>query len=307
MNLWQAVQLFINDRKLRDCNAGTLQTYASQLRLFVDWLESVGVVDTSALTSDCITRYLDSLREREQLRRDGKLSPVTIHKRAKHIRTFLLWLVRRGSLSPDVLDFPVPKIRRRLPKSLKPDEIDLLLSASLSTRDRAIILLMLDTGLRLSEVAALVLDDLDFRRGMIHVRHGKGDKERYVLFGAVCAEHLQAWLAERRTEHQALFVDKWGKPLTAGGVYKIVRRAARSVGLKIHPHQLRHTFATEFLDAGGQVTDLQKLLGHSDINTTMIYSNVSLGAIRQRFGSLSLVNRLAADGRARGFSSEKQG
>lgn len=292
MNLRSQIEIFLSDRKGRDCNAETLKTYRSQLSLFVMWADGAGVVETKSITPDAISTYLNSLREREQMRRDGKLSPVTIHKRAKSLKTFLIWLARRELVCRDVLlSFPMPKRRLRLPKALTPRQIEILWSAEMSKRDRAIVCVMLDAGLRVSEVSGLVLDDLDFERGMIHIRHGKGDKERYALFSLVASEHLQAWLAERKSESRAVFVDEFGVPLKSGGAYKVVYRVSRSVGLKIHPHQLRHTFATEFLDAGGLITDLQKLLGHNDVNTTMIYSSVSLGSVRKRFASLSVVNR----------------
>lgn len=298
MNLREDVDLFLEERHRRGCGSWAMKAYKSHCTLFVAWLDGIGVRDTSQLDGQCVYDYLESLRTREQLRREGKLSPVTIHKRMKHLKTFLMWLSRRGEVSKEVLlSFPMPKARRRLPKALSPEEVRLLLSGQLSLRDRAALYLMLDSGLRLAEVAGLTVDDLDLLRGMVRVRHGKGDKERYALFGSGTADCVKGWLAVRNSQGSFVFVDKRGRHLTAGGVYKIVKRVAKSVGVKVYPHALRHTFATEFLDSGGAITDLQMLLGHEDLKTTMIYVNVALGRLRQRFGEYSLINRLVGGDR----------
>jgi integrase/recombinase XerD len=189
----------------------------------------------------------------------------------------------------------MPKTRKRLPKALAPDEVKLLLSVETSERDKAILYLMLDSGLRISEVVGLVLDDLDLTRGMVHVRHGKGDKERYSLFGPITAGCLRLWLELRKSAEHYVFVDRWGNHLTVSGVYKIIRRIAKSAGIKVHPHALRHTFATEFLNSGGLAPDLQQLMGHEHIETTMIYAQVALDPLRERYSKLSIINRYSGD------------
>jgi len=170
-----------------------------------------------------------------------------------------------------------------------------LRSVKMSERDRAVLYLMLNSGLRISEVTALTIDDLDLVRGRVHVRHGKGDKERYSLFGPTAADCLRVWLVVRNSARPFLFVDKWGRHLTISGVYKIVKRVSGSAGVKVNPHALRHTFGTEFLNAGGLATDLQLLMGHEHIETTLIYAKVALDRIQERFAGLSLIERLAGD------------
>lgn len=296
MKLSELVDLFLLDRRTRDCGLGSVQTYRQHCTLFVQWLASLGISDISQFEVSLVEKYLDSLRTRDQLRRTGKLSSVTIHKRMKHLKTFFLWMVRKDYIDRSVLSsFPMPKTRKRLPKALSPDDVQRLLDVPMSERDRAIVCMMLDSGLRLSEVAALTLDDIDLMRGMVRVRHGKGDKERYALFGSTTVEVLKAWLAVRVSSNSAVFVNAQEQRLTAGGMYKVVRRVARSAGLKVHPHALRHTFATEYLNADGLVTDLQLLMGHEKIETTLIYAHVALDSMRRRFASLSLVNRYGAN------------
>ncbi len=293
MKFSELVELFLLDRRTRDCNLGSVQTYRQHCTLFVQWLENLGVADTSQFNASLSEKYLETLRTRDQLRRTGKLSSVTIHKRMKHLKTFFLWLVRKDYIDRDVLSsFPLPKSRKRLPKGLPPEQVAQLLSVPMSERDHAIICLMLDSGLRLSELAALLLDDVDLARGMVRVRHGKGDKERYALFGASASEVLRSWLTVRVSSLPNFFVNIHGEILTPGGVYKVVRRLALLAGFKTYPHALRHTFATEFLNAGGQVTDLQLLMGHEKIETTLVYAHVALDSMRRRFAGLSLVNRI---------------
>ncbi len=296
MKLSEAIDLFLYDRRVRGCGVNAMRAYKQHCTLFASWLEGIGVIDLSQLDARCIEKYLDSLRSRDQLRRMGKLSPVSIHKRMKHLRTFFLWLVSAGHVSRGVdLSFPMPRNKERLPKALSPEHVKLLLSVKMSERDKAVLFLMLGSGLRISEVTELTLDDIDALRGRVHIRHGKGDKERYALFGLATADSLRAWLAVRKSASQFLFVDKWGRHLTVSGVYKIVKRVARSAGVKVNPHALRHTFGTEFLNAGGLATDLQVLMGHEHIETTLIYAKVALDRVQERFSELSLLERLAGE------------
>ncbi len=294
MRLSEAVALFLTDRHIRGCSDNALSAYSQHCTLFVSWLESVGVNEVSELCAGWIERYMESLRNRGQMRRQGKLSPVTVHKRMKHLRTFFLWLVRKGHVSKDVeLSFPMPRNKERLPKALGPDEVKRLLAVEMSARDRAAIYLMVGSGLRVSEVAALTINDVDLERGRIHVRHGKGDKERYACFESVAGECLAEWLGARKADGPFLFVDRRGRHLTASGLYKIVKRVGELAGVKTHPHALRHTFGTEFLNAGGLATDLQLLMGHEHIETTLIYAKVALDRVQERFMGLSLLGRLA--------------
>ena len=298
MTVTEAIDLFLEDRRMRGLSVNAMRAYRQHCTLFASWLSTVEVIDIAALSGSVIQRYLDSLRSREQLRRIGKLSATTINKRMKHLKTFFLWLVRNRIVSRDVdLSFPMPRTRQRLPKALSPEQVKQLLSARMSERDRAVLYLMLDSGLRISEATALTVGDLDLGRNMVHVRHGKGDKERYSLFGPVTADCLRAWLAVRRSSGPYLFVDRWGEHLTISGIYKIVKRVAESAGVKVNPHALRHTFATEYLNSGGLAPDLQLLMGHEHIETTMIYAKVALDRLRERFSGLSLISRLGGDNR----------
>lgn len=296
MELEHAVAKFLEERT-NSCVPRIVEWYRSHLHTFVEWARRRGLCDLCAVQESDVQAFIADLRVRERFKRGGKLSPVTIRKRSAALVTFLKWAHGAGLCGENSLvRVSLPKAGRRLPKTLTPDQVRKLLSAPATARDRAILCLMLDTGLRLSEVAGLEMGDLDLTRGMIRVRHGKGDKERVVVFGDEAAAVLRAWLAERRGMEVAgdwVFVSSRGR-LTASGVYQAIKDVADRVGLRkdVHPHKLRHTFATEYLDAGGSIADLSALLGHTDIRTTMVYVSVSLERLREKRNRLSLVNRL---------------
>lgn len=296
MRMQEAVSRFLADRRARACGSYSVRTYDSQLCLFRDWLSDAGIVDVAGITSDLVRAYFESLKQRDQLRRVGKLSPVSIVSYSKTLRTFFLWCQKLGYLRHDLAhSFIVHRPSRRLPKCISPSEIRQLLSVPLTVRDRAVVCLLLDSGLRIAELTMLELGDLDFDRLMVHVKRGKRDKERYSLFQVVTAGSLKAWLSDRRPAPgvDRLFVDRWGRPLTESGIFKIVRRVAVSAGVKVSPHRLRHTFATEYLDAGGKLEDLQLLMGHEHIATTMVYVHVAMARLRRDHERLSVVNRMS--------------
>lgn len=293
----EALTQFLESRRRR-CVPRIVEWYASHLGLFVDWLNERGISGLRTVGERDLENYVAWLRERERFTRKGKLSPVTIQKRVGALRTFFQWAhqTRLIESNPSVwLLAALPRAARRLPKTLKPEDIRALMVAEMDARERAVLSLMLDSGLRLSEVAGLEIGDMDLERGMARVRHGKGDKERWVVFGSETRAVLRAWLSARPSLNgksgNAVFVGQRGR-LSAGGLYKVIKRVAERAGVTLHPHMLRHTFATEYLEAGGSLVDAKELLGHTDIRTTMVYVSVSLERLRAKHEKLSLVNRL---------------
>lgn len=293
MKLQDALKQFLEDRKHR-CTPRIVEWYESHIKMCVIWLAERNVTALESVTAELIQQYIASLRERECLNRKGKLSPATIQKRALAIRTFFTWAFKLKLIpSNPTAPVKIPKAGRRLPKALTPAQVSTLLGTPMSTRERAAIMLILDSGLRLSEAANLELSDLDLERGIAHVRHGKGDKERYVVFGDETRAALREWLNQRHASfgEQAVFTGLQGK-LTPMGLYKMIKRVAKRAGIALHPHMLRHTFATAYLDAGGSIVDLRDLLGHTDIKTTTIYLSVSLDRLREKHKTLSPVSRM---------------
>lgn len=285
MNITNAIALFARNRERRNCTTGAIKTYTSQLGLLAQFLADKSI---KHVTTDDLGNYI------ERIKAEGQ-SAVTVRQRAKTFRTFFRWLKETQVIEDDPSrNLHIPKRPHRLPKTLSREQIKSLISAPLSTRDRALIFLMLDSGMRRGEIAQLEIEDLDLQRGIAHVRHGKGDKERYVLFAEHTIEAVKTWLDERTTSSKIknVFVNRYGKPLRVGGIYKCVKKAAKLAGINARPHVLRHSFATDYIDRGGSITDLQMLMGHTDINTTMIYVNVAIERVREKHKQLSLLDNL---------------
>ena len=188
-----------------------------------------------------------------------------------------------------------PARGRKLPQVLSRAEIDNLLAQPKGTepaalRDRALLELMYACGLRASEAIGLDVRDVDLERGVLRAR-GKGSKERIVPIGREAVAASRAYLERGRqafvglSDESRLFVNRRGKGLTRQGLYKIVQRHARAVGLddRMSPHTLRHTFATHLLAGGCDLRSLQEMLGHADIATTQIYTHLSAERLKDAY------------------------
>jgi site-specific recombinase XerD len=170
-----------------------------------------------------------------------------------------------------------PKQPRRLPTVLTVDEVVRLLNALESLKYRVFFTLLYATGLRIGEASVLETSDVDAARGVVRVRHGKGDKERLVMLSPKLLELLRRYWREVRPTPPYLFVTRKGKPLCHKTASLALKRAVDAVGFnkKVTPHVLRHSFATHLLDAGTQLRIIQALLGHTSIRSTTIYAQVS--------------------------------
>jgi integrase/recombinase XerC len=212
------------------------------------------------------------------------LAPSSIQRRLSALRSFFGYLVREGVIEGNpAADVPAPKRPGRLPKTLDVDEIAHLLNLKgddpLTVRDRAIMELFYSSGLRLAELVSLSLIDLDLAEGMVTVT-GKGNKTRILPVGSKACEALVTWLAARRGmlrgEQEALFVSRLGTRLSARSIQQRLRDWSKRLGMssKVHPHQLRHSFATHMLESSGDLRAVQELLGHVDIGSTQIYTHL---------------------------------
>jgi integrase/recombinase XerC len=206
------------------------------------------------------------------------LDPVSVGRKLAALRSWCRFLVRRGWLARSpALEVRGPRPGRKLVSFLPIDEAAALLDAQdASARDRAILELLYATGLRVSELVGLALDDVDRGERTVRVL-GKGGKERIVPFGSKAAVGLEAYLHVRGTAAGPLFLNARGSGLSARSVHTLVRRRARAAGLsrRVSPHTLRHTFATHLLDAGADLRMIQELLGHSRLSTTQRYTHVA--------------------------------
>lgn len=191
----------------------------------------------------------------------------------------LKFLYAKTLARPEVVAFlSTPKVPKRLPDVLSPKEIQRLLAALELPKYRVLFTTIYATGLRISEACALETGDIDTARGVIIVRHGKGDKERLVQLSPQLLKLLRAYWRRERPPVPYLFTGRTGRPLRLETARRALRLAAATIGLdhrKVTPHVLRHSFATHLLDAGTEVRVIQALLGHESIESTTRYVQVS--------------------------------
>ena len=257
----------------------TIRNYRNDIGHFLRFCEESGI-EPFAITRATFRTYLASLR-------DAEMAPASGTRRTTTIHGFYRYLQREGATDRDLLyGVALPKKPKRLPKVIEPPHIQALIEAPdtdtpQGLRDRAMLELLYGGGLRISELVGLDVASLDLVGGQAIVL-GKGDKERAVLFGEPAARALQAYLSVGRPDlaggpEPALFLNRNGKRLSARSVQYAVRRYALASGIPedVHPHLLRHSFATHLLDGGADIRIVQDLLGHTSANTTQIYTHVS--------------------------------
>jgi integrase/recombinase XerC len=277
----------------------TLKSYATDLRQFEEFLTAEGVA-VSALTVRHIRAFLVVLHARG-------LDPASVGRKLAAVRSWLRFLVRRGVLARNVArEVRGPRLPKKLVSFLPVDEAHELMKCggvrdaptslafggvrdsppkppidrthgapSNPARDTAILELLYASGLRVSELTGLDLDDVDTSERTVRVL-GKGRKERVVPFGSKAARALGAWLAIRGDRRGPLFFAARGGRMNPRAVYGLVRGSARRAGItrKVSPHTLRHSFATHLLDGGADLRVIQELLGHSRLSTTQRYTHV---------------------------------
>jgi integrase/recombinase XerC len=212
------------------------------------------------------------------------LSPRSIQRRLSAARTFYEFLMREGHCARNpALEVRAPKTKKRLPATLDADQMGRLLAFrvddSLSARDKAIMELFYSSGLRLAELVSLSVTAVDLADRTVRVL-GKGSKTRIVPVGRQAIDALKKWLRERpglvKPEVDALFVGQSGRPLSVRAVQLRVAAWGRrqGLGVHVHPHMFRHSFATHLLESSGDLRGVQELLGHADIGTTQIYTHL---------------------------------
>ena len=257
--------------KRRNYSHHTLKTYLNKLRQFVLWVD----VPLEHVSDHKINAYIDYLMAK-------RLRPQTINCHLKSIRRFYSFLRDEEQIA---VNNPVKtgcklRISQPLPKHLKDQEVLRLFDIIKSSRDRAMFMLMLRCGLRVEEVANLNLAAIDWRRSKLYVFNGKGQKDRVVYLSHDTYKALAAYVKHRLSlrVRKVFQVEKGthkGKPLSVRGIQKRMEYYAKKTGLPVSCHQLRHTMATQLLNADADLVSIQDLLGHSRIKTTQRYCRVS--------------------------------
>ncbi|MDD2236254.1 MAG: site-specific tyrosine recombinase XerD [Kiritimatiellae bacterium] len=264
----------------RGLSKNTRQAYAFDLKQFAAFLDKQGIKSLNELTRKDILAFLMAEKKRG-------LTGTSMARELVAIKVFFRYLLQENMLNVDVTEtMESPKLWKSLPTSLTMKEAERLLetpdtSKPLGIRDRALLETLYGTGLRVSELAELMLDDLHFDSGYIRCM-GKGRKERVIPIGKTAQRALTEYLERIRpillkegTSRQ-IFLTRSGKPFSRNGLLKLVKTYSHKAGLtkNVHPHTLRHSFATHLLANEAPLRVIQEMLGHADIGTTQIYTHV---------------------------------
>lgn len=202
-----------------------------------------------------------------------KVSNRTLENYRSYLSSFFKWMFEEGYISKNPLATikPIKYIDEvRLPFS--DIELDAMRMACKEKRDRAMFELLLSTGIRLNEMSLLDIQDIDFNTLAIHIKYGKGGKERLVYTTALAAKHIKDYLLTRSDNNSALFISRQKQRISKSGNWRAIKNIGKKAQIDdVHPHRFRRTFATNLAKKGMPIQDIQRLLGHSNINTTMVY------------------------------------
>lgn len=256
----------------------TLSAYQSDLRQFSDYCQQQDIQEWQAVNTKHIRAYIAKLHKTEA-------APKTIRRKLSAIRSFLRFLQTQQVLSQNPAQYvKTPKLAKTLPKIMDVDQMQGLLDAGaeswLEIRDVAIFELFYSSGLRLSELTLLDLTDLDLTGQTVRIRHGKGDKQRDLPIGSKACKAITVWLSYRvklvKPDETAVFISKQGTRISQRNIELRLKQwcLKKQIPNNIHPHMLRHCFASHFLESSQDLRAVQEMLGHSSIATTQIYTHL---------------------------------
>jgi integrase/recombinase XerD len=281
----------------RGLSSNTLEAYKRDLTRYRACLASAGVADATLAEEATVAGFVAHLSA-SRYGEGHQYKPSSVARSLAAVRSFHLFLLREGETKKNPAEGVVrPKVPRNLPRPLSVGEVEALLAAPneadpAGMRDRAILETMYGSGLRISELVGLDVDDADLEEGSVRVV-GKGNKERVVPLGRFAVAALGSYLTRSRplfaggSSRAALFLNQRGGRLTRQGTAKILKASAVRAGLlrRVTPHTLRHSFATHLLEGGADIRVVQELLGHATLATTQIYTLVSGERLREEYFS----------------------
>lgn len=266
----------------------TITFYRSDIKSFFLFLERERIKELTEVDHMIVRLFLTELYKR-------KLSRKSVSRTLSCLRTFYKFLERDHFIERNpFIHIPLPKQDKRIPTFLYMEELSELFEANdlttpLGQRNQALLEVLYATGIRVSECQGLRLNNIDFSLGILNVI-GKGRKERYIPFGQYAQEALQTYIKDGRskllskssTETDYVFLNARGNPITPRGIYYVLEQLIKetSLTINIHPHKLRHTFATHLLNEGADLRTVQELLGHENLSSTQIYTHVTKDRIR---------------------------
>ena len=291
MDIQRAVEEYLSFMRIeRGASPHTIDAYAADLADYLLFLEEVGVNNVERIDRDAIVAYESDLAERGY-------AVSSIDRHVSALKSFHRFCVRDGYADDNpAASVRLPHAPDRLPDVLTIDQVTALLEQITGTRpadlrDRAILEVLYGCGLRVSECSGLDLGDCAFEEGFLRVI-GKGNKERISPISGCALDALEAYLVRGRPElakpnakpTSAVFLNVRGGRLSRQSIHKIVARAGLGIGVEnLHPHTLRHSFATHMLSGGADLRVIQDILGHADISTTQVYTHVNRSHIQEEY------------------------
>ncbi len=269
----------------------TKEAYHDDLRDYFLFLAETGNEDYLEINHQDIRIYLAHLY-------DHNYSRNSISRKISSLRSFYQFLLKNQAVSENPFSYvQMRKKQLRLPRFFYEKELDVLFKAAvgetaLDHRNLALLEVLYGTGIRVSECAGLTLKDIDFETGVLLI-HGKGNKERFVPFGSFAEDTLRVYFSSGRTplmkkyrkEHDYLFINHRGDQITPTGIQYILKQIIKKSSLTsdIHPHMLRHSFATHLLNNGADMRTVQELLGHVSLSSTQIYAHVTKESLQKSY------------------------
>ena len=285
-NLKDVIDEFLRYLRIdKGYSENTINSYKADLENFLSYNKNI---NTNSISNDDLKEYVKYLKEE-------KLNEKSISRNISCLKSFYKFLVIEKYVSKNPSDsIFIPKIKKSLPKILTEEEVLILLDIKLtdnySYRNKAMLELMYATGLRVSELVNLKLQDIDLNQDIVRTM-GKGSKERIIPIGDYAKEYLEKYLYEyrgtmlKKSSNEYLFLNNHGKKMTRQGFFKIIKNIAKEKGIDkdLSPHTLRHSFASHLLKYGADLRTIQELLGHSDISTTQIYTHITNEELKKNY------------------------
>ena len=272
---------------VKNYSPNTVSSYESDLKKFEVFLHGK---DLTKASSEDIKKYIHTFSDKKD---------KTLARNLTTLRMFYDYLMKKSYIKVSPVDnISGPKIGKYLPSVLSIDEVDILLDIkpkdAFTFRNRCILEMLYSTGLRISELVSLKLENINLDESLVKVM-GKGSKERVVPLNDVTTEYMSKYINEirptmlKKTQNDSVFLNNHGKPLTRQAIFKMIKKRAEECNIKkdISPHTLRHSFATHLLQNGADIRFIQELLGHSDLATTEIYTHIANETLKNDYNDLN--------------------
>ena len=265
----------------------SISSYISDIYMYLQYLETKKIIDPLSITKENLISYLEELD-------NENYSIYSVVRKISSIRLFHHYLAKIYNIEDITISIDNPRFYKKIPNVLSIEEVDKLLNIKLNNaydyRNKAMIELMYATGLRVSELINLDINNIDLEEKIVRC-FGKGNKERIVPIGEIALKYLEIYIINYRDTLKKkylcdkLFLNNHGKVMTRQGFFKILKKIANEQGIEknITPHMLRHSFATHLLNNGADLRSIQMMLGHSNLSTTQIYTNINNETLKENY------------------------